>query len=186
MIIMDDKVSELKKVLSGKKSKEPEKPALSETSPELETLQKDLQTAQEEAKQHYDKWLRVMADFENYKKRMTKDHEERLQYANERLLKELIPVLDDFDRVLSHLPDNASEEVTSLIQGVQIVQKHFLAALQKFGVAPMESMHQPFDPHQHEAIGHVVDDSVAPDTVVQEHRKGYLLYDRLLRPAMVT
>lgn len=187
-----NKVQELKKMLSGK-NKPAEEPAVSSVAPpaassqpELELFQKDLQAAQDEAKQNYDKLLRAMADFENYKKRVSRDQEDLMKYGNERLIKELLPVLDDLDRVLAHLPENPSEEVQGLAQGVEIVQKHFLTALQKCGVTQIESLRQPFDPHWHEAMGHVVTEEVAPGTIMSEHRKGYRLQDRLLRPALVS
>ena len=179
-------VEDLKNIMRGKgtvKSEEREKEK--ESPSELEALQKDLEAAQEEAKQNYDRALRAMADFDNYKKRIAKDLVERTQYGNEKLLGELLPVLDDLERVLAHLPKDSSEEAQTFVHGVELIKNQLLGVLQKFGVTPIESKGEPFDPSLHEAIAHVEDPTVPPGTVTEEHRRGYKIYDRLLRAAVV-
>jgi molecular chaperone GrpE len=151
-----------------------------------EHMEKQIRAAEEDAKQHYDKLLRVMAEFENFKKRMQKETAERLQFSTEKLLADLLPVLDDLDRVLDHIPDKGSKEVHSIAEGVKLVQKNMLAALGKHGLKEVSALGHTFDPNVHEAISTSQDEKSKPDTVITVHRKGYTMHDRLLRAAMVT
>ncbi len=149
-------------------------------------IEAQIRAAEEEAKSHYDKLLRVMAEFENFKKRIQKEKEEHLQYSNEKLLKELLPVLDDLDRVLEHLPEVGTSEIETLSEGIGLVRKNMYGALEKYGLKEIAGLGAPFDPAVHEAIATGSADGASPDTVLAVHRKGYMLFDRLLRPAMVT
>lgn len=149
-------------------------------------LAEQLRAAEEEARGHYDKLLRVMAEFENFKKRMQKEREEMVRFGNDKLLAELLPALDDMDRVLDHVPFEASEEVKTFADGVALARKTLGSTLQKFGLKSVEALGQPFDPAQHEAIAAVESGANPSGTVVAVHRNGYWLHDRLLRPAMVT
>ena len=151
-----------------------------------EELAEQIRLAEEEAKNHYDKLLRVMAEFENYKRRMGKEQEEQLKYANEKLLAELLPSLDDLDRVLDHVAPDASEDARKIAEGVELVRKTLTAALGRFGLKEVPALGEPFDPTRHEAIAVVESDAHEPGNVMGLHRKGYWLGDRLLRPAMVT
>lgn len=169
------KVEDLKKMLAGKKKPEEE-----------ETFQKQLATAEEEAKKNYDQMLRVMAEFENFKKRIAREHEERAQYTHEMLVKELLPVLDDFDRVLEHLPASGATETRGLVEGIQFIHRHFLKALKKYHVEEVPAEGEMFDPHLHEAIASVENETAEEGKIVQCHRKGYKMHDRLIRPASVT
>jgi molecular chaperone GrpE len=151
-----------------------------------EDLGDQIRAAEEEAKEHYDKLLRVMAEFENFKKRMTKEKDELVKYGNEKLLEDLLPFLDDLDRVLEHVPMDATEDVKRFADGVALARKNLGATLDKFGLKEVVAQGEPFDPAHHEAIATVETDSCAPNSVLTVHRKGYWLFDRLLRPAMVT
>ncbi len=151
-----------------------------------EDLGEQIRAAEEEAKQHYDKLLRVMAEFENFKKRMGREREELARFSNEKVLSELLPALDDLDRVLEHVPMNASEEVTKFADGVELARKSLGTTLEKFGLKEVAAQGETFDPTLHEAIAVVESEAHEPNTVMAVHRKGYLLFDRLLRPAMVT
>lgn len=161
----------LKKVLAGKKGV---------SSPDA------LKEAEAKAEKNHDNFLRVAAEFENYKKRMAKDHEERAKYSHEHFIKELLPVLDDFDRILDHLPQTIPDEVKNLVDGMLLTHRHLLKSLKKFHLEEVETKNQIFDPHLHEAIGHVESDDHKPNEIVTCHRKGYRLYERLLRPSVVT
>jgi molecular chaperone GrpE len=176
------KVDELKEAYRhrghGKKARAAERPE--------KKLEEQIRSAEEEAKKHYDKLLRVMAEFENFKKRIQKEKTEHLQYSNEKLLADLLPVLDDFDRVLDHVPEDAPKEVQAIAQGVELVRKNMMTALEKYGLKEIEAMERPFDPAIHEAVATGTSEELGPDTVMDVHRKGYMLNDRLLRPAMVT
>lgn len=129
-------------------------------------------------------YLRLAADFENYKKRMTKEREDSIAYGNEELIKEMLNVLDNLDRALEH--SEQQEEAKPLIDGVKIVQKQFLNTLEKFGVQPIEaSKGTEFDPMLHQAIEQAESNEIAPGLVLIEMLPGYTIKDRLLRPALV-
>ena len=149
-------------------------------------LSAQIMAAEEEARNHYDKLLRVMAEFENFKKRMTKEREELSRYSNEKLLSELLPALDDMDRVLEHVPIDPSDYVKKFAEGVELARRSLGATLEKFGLKEVAALGDKFDPAMHEAIAMVESDTREPGTVMAVHRKGYWLFDRLLRPAMVT
>ncbi|HPM40812.1 MAG TPA: nucleotide exchange factor GrpE, partial [bacterium] len=145
-----------------------------------------LRLAEEEARGHYDKLLRVMAEFENFKKRISKEQEEQIRYANEKLLADLLPSLDDLDRVIEHVPPDADGEAKTIAEGVELVRKNLLATLARYDLKEVESLGEPFDPTRHEAIAAVESEAHDPNTVMAVHRKGYWLGERLLRAAMVT
>jgi len=159
---------------------------IAESAQEAEDLSVNLRAAEEEAKQHYDKLLRVMAEFENFKKRVAREHGEKTRYANERLILEILPVLDDLDRVLDHVPEDSSQEVGTLADGVLLVRKTFYNALQKFGLQEIVTEAEKFDPNLHEALTCI--DSAEHDdgTIIAVNRKGYKLEDRVIRAAQVT
>ncbi|GFO53021.1 protein GrpE [Geomonas sp. Red276] len=136
-----------------------------------------------EATNNWDKYLRERADLENYRKRVQKEKEEILKYGNENFILEILPALDNLERAVSHAEDDSS----AVIQGVKITLAMFVSTLKKFGVTPIETpAGAPFDPAFHQAMSQVETADQAPNTVVTELQKGYLLNERLLRPAMVT
>lgn len=179
------KMEELKKVLHGKK-KEASPSKEEEALASLADLQAKLTTAQEEGQKNYDQLLRVMAEFENYKKRVARDHDDRLQYSHELILKELIKALDDFDQVIAHFPTDKTPAVKALVDGIHLIHRDLLKVMKKFGVKEIATQAQNFDPHLHEAIAQVESPDHPEGTIVECHRKGYQLHDRLLRPATVT
>jgi len=141
--------------------------------------------APEEDVKTAERYLRLAAEFENYKKRIRKDQAEYVKYANERLLKDLLPVLDNLQRALRHVQQGGN--VTGLVQGVELTCKQYVETLSRFGVKPIPSVGLPFDPSIHQAVAMVNGgDGQAPNTIVEEYEKGYYLYDRVLRPAMVS
>ena len=181
------KVEDLKEALEKKKQREEKKSEETATVQELENeLESDLEAAKKEAKEHYDKLLRVMAEFENFKRRSEKEMQERIKFANERLLNELIPLLDDLDRVLEHIPESGEEDVKNIALGVELLRKSLLSTLGKFDLKVIDTIGEPFDPSKHEAVSTVESDELDEDAVASVHRKGYFLGDRLLRPAMVS
>ncbi len=132
-----------------------------------------------------DRYLRLAAEFENYKKRAQKDQAESIKFANERLLKDLLPVLDNLQRALRHVQQGGN--INGLVQGVELTCKQYVEALGRFGVKPIPSVGLPFNPAVHQAVATVeAKDGQEPNTIVEEYEKGYFLYDRVLRPAMVT
>jgi molecular chaperone GrpE len=145
----------------------------------------ELASAREEAKTHYEKLLRAMADFENYRKRMERDKQDLVRYANEELIGELLGVLDHLDQALSHIKQSSNDEAKNLALGVELVGKQLVGALEKFGLKSVDAVGQMFDPKVHEALQMVDAEDMAPGTVVAQHRRGYVLNGRLLRPALV-
>ncbi len=129
-----------------------------------------------------DKYLRLYAEFENYRKRVNKDKEEIVKYANESLLYELLPVIDNLEMALNHASNNVTE---GLVQGVEITLKELQKTLEKFGLSPIEAYGKPFDPLVHHAMTQVERDDIDGKTVVEEFRKGYMLRDKVLRPSLV-
>jgi molecular chaperone GrpE len=151
---------------------------------EIGELRKKLEEKEKEAKEQYDRFLRMAADHENYKKRAARDKEEWLKYANEDLIKALLPFIDNLERAVNH-----ADKVTDagvLIEGVRLTIQHLLQTLNKFGVSSFESAGKPFDPAVHEAILTIPTDEYEPNQVLEEFQKGYLLNNRLLRPATVS
>jgi molecular chaperone GrpE len=147
-------------------------------------LEKRLAQAEEEKKEAHEKYLRTYAEFENFKKRAVKEQDEQNRYANERLLMALLPVLDNLARAISHVKE--SKNLDKLIEGLELTQKEFLSVLNKFGVTVIESLGQSFDPAHHQAMLQVETDDQEENTVVEEFQKGYLLHNRVLRPALVS
>ena len=148
-----------------------------------------IRAAEEEAKAHYDKLLRVMAEFENFKKRAERDRVEAITFANQRLLEDLLPVLDHLDEALANveIAANGGEAVRSLCEGVELTQKQFLGILARHGLEPIEpEQGTPFDPGLHEAMAHVDAEGVASGAVVARYRRGYRLHGRIVRAALVS
>ena len=142
----------------------------------------ELKRLNAELREMNDKYLRLYAEFENYKKRVNKDKEELVKYGNENLLYDLLPVIDNLDMALQH----ASNDVSSgLVQGVEITLKEMRKTLEKFGLTPIEAPGKPFDPLVHHAMTQVERDDVDEKTIVEEYRKGYRLRDKVLRPSLV-
>ncbi|MBU5635964.1 nucleotide exchange factor GrpE [Geomonas sp. Red69] len=135
-----------------------------------------------ESASNWDKYLRERADLENYRKRVQKEKEEILKYGNEQIVLELLPSLDNLERAIDH----ASED-DPIVEGVKLTLNMLVSTLKKFGVTALETPPgTPFDPAFHQAMTQVPSEEQEPNTIVNVFQKGYLLNDRLLRPAMVT
>jgi len=148
----------------------------------LEKLQSQLEEKTRESAEFFDKWLRLRAEFENYKKRMQKEKADLLKFGNESLLKALLPILDNLNRAIEH--GKSDPKNSSLLEGVQIISKEFLNVLERFGVKPIQAEGEVFDPERHEAISQEESDQ-EPNRVISAVQNGYFYYDRLLRPAKV-
>jgi len=155
-----------------------------ESQSEIELLREQLKAKEEEAKNNYDRFLRQTADLDNFKKRASRDREDAIRFAHEALVKELLPVVDNLERAVSHAKDGGNGE--SLVEGVEMILKGLFDALGKHGVVQISAVGQPFNPQLHEAMAQVESPGHEPNTVLAEHQKGYLLKDRLLRPSLVT
>jgi molecular chaperone GrpE len=147
-------------------------------------LEADLAAAREEARQNHERWLRERADLENLKKRAARERAETVRFANESLLKDLLPVVDNLERAVEHAQGGGNGQ--PLVEGVALVLKALLEVLERHGVRRVAAKGAAFDPAHHEAVAHVESGEHQPNSVVEEHQGGYLLNERLLRPALVT
>ncbi|MDH5201936.1 MAG: nucleotide exchange factor GrpE [Nitrospirota bacterium] len=164
-------------LISDKKEAEVES---TETAHELPVDEKDqLPTELQEIN---DKYVRLYAEFENYKKKINKDKEELVRYGNESLILDLLPVIDNLEMALKH---SSQDQNTGIVQGVEITLKEFQRVLEKFGLSPIDAAGKHFDPSVHHAMTQVERDNVDEKTVVEEFRKGYMLWDKVLRPSLV-
>lgn len=151
-----------------------------EAAPEMAVDEKERLAT--ELQELNDKYLRLYAEFENYKKRVNRDKEELVKYGNESLIYELLPVIDNLDMALKHSTDDAS---SGLVQGVELTLKELQRTLEKFGLTPIEATGRPFDPLVHHAMTLVERDDMEEKIVVEEFRKGYMFRDKVLRPSLV-
>ena len=152
-----------------------------------EDFKKKHEEAQKEAKDNYNKWLYLYADFENFKKRVHKEKLDLLKYGNEGLAYELLEVMDSLEKALSHANEkNGPKKLgEGLEEGIRLTMKQFLSVLEKFGIKPIQSMGVKFDPKFHDAVGEEEKEGQEPGTVVSETQKGYVIHERLLRAARV-
>jgi molecular chaperone GrpE len=150
---------------------------------ELEGVRQALAAKTEEVKTFQDKYLRLAAELENFKKLAQKQKQEYSQFANESLLKELLPIVDNLERAVKCVRDGHAAD--GLIQGVELTLKQFTETLAKFGVKPIDSLGAAFDPTRHQAVARQESQTAAENTVIEEYQKGYQLHDRILRAAMV-
>lgn len=130
-----------------------------------------------------ERFLRVAAEAENFKKRVQRDKEEQARYANEMVIRELLPVIDNLERALDHAQGGANQE--NLLEGLRMTLRGFKDTLARFGCTEVEAEGKTFDPNYHEAVSQEETTEVPDNTVVRQLQKGYLLKDRLLRPALV-
>ncbi len=150
----------------------------------VKKLQEKLESKEQEAKEAYDRFLRVSAEFENYKKRSAREMSDFKKFANESLLKDMLPIVDSLELALGSLNENAVSE-SGLREGVELTLKEIVKTLEKFGVKPIESLEKVFDPNYHQAVMQETSQDHPGQTVLKELQKGYLIHERLLRPAMV-
>ena len=145
----------------------------------------ELKARAAKADEHWDRMLRTAADFENFKKRVSREKQEAIRFANETLIQQLLPVLDNFDMAMAAAQANPAENVQSLQAGIAMIRQQLRNALFESGLEPVEAVGQKFDPNWHEAVSQKETDEVPEGHVVQQLRRGYKLRDRLLRPASV-
>lgn len=142
-----------------------------------------LKEKEQEAKELYDRWLRLSAELDNYKKRIEKEKSELSKFANENIIKDLLPVVDNLERALEH--GRESDNAKALLEGVELTHKALMTVLEKYGVTRVEALGETFDPASHEAVM-VQEDPKRPEgEVIAQMQIGYRLHNRLIRPAMV-
>jgi molecular chaperone GrpE len=160
-----------------------ERPSASAAAPrdapasEVEQLRRELE-------EKSDRHLRALAEMENAKRRAQREREEYLRYANESLIRELLPALDNFDRALEAARTRG--EAAPMVEGIELIQRELLKVLERFGVERYSALGATFDPARHEAVSRVVSPAHPANTVVGETLRGYALNGRVLRPALVT
>ncbi len=150
---------------------------------EVAALKVALEEAKAEASEAKDQMLRLAADCENFKKRMERERSNMLKYAEEGILKDLLPSIDNLGRAVEQARN--SDDVAALLEGVEMTLKGFLTTVEKYGLQAIESEGKPFDPNFHEAMVMEESDDVPANHVMQEFEKGYLYKDRLIRAAKV-
>ena len=155
-----------------------------EVSDREPTVEEGAAHAESKYKEMQDRYLRLNAEFDNYKKRMMRENSDRLKYFNMELIKELLPSVDNLERAISHAGDENSD-LENMIEGLQMVYKGMQEAFGKFGVSEIESIGKEFDPNCHQAVGMIESQEVPENHVAEECLKGYYLHDRIIRPTMV-
>jgi molecular chaperone GrpE len=143
---------------------------------------------QAESTDFKDKWLRAQAEIENVRKRAEREREDTAKYAISKLAHDIVNVGDNFQRAIDAVPAAAAEQdaqLKGLLDGVRMIERELLNALERFGIKRMQPMDEPFNPHLHQAVMEVPRADVASGRVVQVFQPGYTIEDRVLRPAMV-
>jgi len=161
-------------------SEEPVEEETVSKSNSLDEISKLFEEKTKELEELKDRYLRVCAEYDNYRKRTTREIKEIRETATEHLIKDLLPVLDNFERALQHIPDPED----AFASGIRMVFSQLKDTLMARGLLPIETLGQPFDPNVHEALAQIESEQ-SEGTVVQEYQKGYLLGKRVLRPAKV-
>jgi molecular chaperone GrpE len=157
-------------------------PSRSELLEQLQEAERELALARERADQNLSNWQRAAADFSNYRRRIDDERAATAQFANAVLLGRLLAVLDDYDRALDNVPPDTHD---AWVEGIRLVERKLRGVLESEGVRPIEAVGMPFDPNLHEAVVHEDTTDYPDNTVIDEVQRGYLLQDRVLRPALV-
>ena len=150
----------------------------------IKELEAKLEAKEKEAVETYDRLLRASAEFDNYKKRSSREMEEFRKFANQSLIKEMLSVVDNLELAMNS--SNGSKAIDKdLLQGLEMTHKEILKVFEKFNVKPIDAKGQPFDPTFHEAVMQEETNDSPKNTVINELQRGYMIHDRLLRPSMV-
>ncbi|MBT8370384.1 MAG: nucleotide exchange factor GrpE [Deltaproteobacteria bacterium] len=173
-------VSEDKKTLESGPGKENQ----AEVDDPIKNLEAKLLAKEQETKETYDRLLRVSAEFENYKKRASREMEEFRKFSNQSLLKEMLSVVDNLELAMNSTNSHQAVD-KGLLQGLEMTHCEILKVFERFKVMPIEAKGHVFDPTYHEAVMQEQTDEFDDNTVINELQKGYLIHDRLLRPSMV-
>lgn len=162
---------------------QPDEEKQGEENEELAAANEKITELQGKLQEMEQRYLRLYADFDNFRRRTRLEFEAAEKYRAQSLVTDLLPALDNFERALK--VEVEDEKAKSILQGMEMVYRSLLEALKKEGVEAIESVGKPFDPHLHQAVMQVEDSNYEPNTVVEEFQKGYKLKDRVIRPAMV-
>jgi len=146
-------------------------------------LENKIQELEAKLNESENRYLRLRADFDNYRRRVQLDRESSEKYRAQSIITNLLPAIDNFERAMQITPEN--EQATQLMQGMEMVYRSILEALKQEGAVPIESVGKEFDPQYHQAIMQVEDENYGSNIIVEEFQKGYVLNDRVIRPSMV-
>lgn len=149
----------------------------------LKKLKDEIKQLKEKNAEFNDKYTRLVAEFDNYKKRTDKEYLSLIQNANEKLVVELLPVVDDLERSLDHL--NEKSDSKAVLEGFHLIHKNLSSMLEKQGIKPMKSIGEEFDPDKHDALMQIEKKGVDSNKIVDEHLKGYVYNDKVIRHAQV-
>ncbi len=147
-------------------------------------LKEELNNKSVEAKENFDNYLRALAELDNYRKRMEKEFANFKVYSNEQLMTELIMIMDNFDRAL--VSGDINSDFESFYKGVEMIHRYLKEILERWGLKEFSGKGEVFNPARHEAVSVIETDEVPPDTIVDEISKGYILGEKILKPAQVT
>lgn len=150
----------------------------------IKELEAKLEAKEKEAVETYDRLLRTSAEFDNYKKRSSREIEEFRKFANQSLIKEMLSVVDNLELAMNSTNDHKAID-KDLLQGLEMTHKEILKVFERFNVKPIDAKGQPFDPTFHEAVMQEETNDSPKNTVINELQRGYMIHDRLLRPSMV-
>ncbi len=154
-------------------------------SQELQELKRFHEEKVQEFADQKDHFLRLQAEFENFRRRSLKEKQESLRFGHQNLVKDLLSAVDNLERAMEHGAQNAGAEVRGVLDGIALVHREILSAFEKHGVTQIDASGQAFDPAVHEAIGQIPSSEVPVNTVVQVLQKGYVIHDRMVRPSRV-
>jgi molecular chaperone GrpE len=157
-------------------------PSRLELAERIESLERELAETRAKGEEHLYNWQRSAADFANFKRRTEEERATVGQFSNAILINKLLAVLDDFDRALESVPDDARDP---WIEGVRLVERKLRSVLETEGVTAIEAVGQPFDPNLHEAVVHEPTADHPDNEVIGELQRGYRLHDRVIRPSLV-
>ncbi len=175
----EDKISEDKKAEKSDSNKKDVK-----TMDPLKEMEEKVESLKNEAAESHDRLLRLAAEFENYKKRSAREMNDFRKFANESFVKAMLPVVDNLDRAIES-SSNDKHANSSVVEGVNMTLREILKVFEQYGIKPFESLGKTFDPSLHQAVMQEDDEAYPENTVSKELQKGYMIHDRLLRPAMV-
>jgi molecular chaperone GrpE len=150
---------------------------------QMEKLRQDLEELRKEKDEVFSRLQRVYADYANFQKRVPKNIADTVAYEKERFIRSFLPVLDNFDRTLREA--QSASNIEAVVKGVEIIRDQMLAILKSYGVEPIESVNEKFDPARHEAMLRRSEPGKEDDVVLEEYQRGYMLNDRVIRPSRV-
>ena len=162
----------------------PDKKTINGEEDPMKALEAKFEAKEKEAEENYDRLLRLSAEFENYKKRSSREIEEFRKFANQSLIKEMLSVVDNLELAMNSTNSHKAID-KDLLQGLEMTHREILKVFEKFNVKPIDAKGQPFDPTFHEAVMQEENNDYAKNTVINEMQRGYMIHDRLLRPSMV-